>query len=85
MHKQEISCLHRIRERPIKNKTAVNNQIRGLLSKFGVVLPCGHAAFIAGLYSFLDNSQYSHRLQNMMSDMLNEYIAIGVQLKHSEQ
>ena len=55
-HQQEISCLHRIRERLIKTKTAVSNQIRGLLSEFGVVFPCGHAALIAGLDSFLDNS-----------------------------
>ena len=84
-HQQEISCLHRIRERLIKNKTAVSNQIRGLLSEFGVVFPCGHAALIAGLDSFLDNSQYSLRLQNMMTDMLNEYKAIRLRLKHIEQ
>lgn len=41
-YQQEISCLHRIRERLIKNKTALSNQIRGLLSEFGVVFPCGH-------------------------------------------
>ena len=40
-HQQEISCLHRIRERLIKNKVAVSNQIRGLLSEFGAVFPCG--------------------------------------------
>lgn len=40
-HQQEISCLYRIRERLIKSKTAVSSQIRGLLSEFGVVFPCG--------------------------------------------
>jgi transposase len=28
-HQQEISCLHRIRERLIKNKSALSNQSRG--------------------------------------------------------
>jgi transposase len=36
-HQQEISCLHRICERLRKNKTALCNQARELLSEFGVV------------------------------------------------
>jgi transposase len=72
-HQQEISCLHRIRERLIKNKTAMSNQARGLLSEFGVVFPCGHKALLNGLTSVIDNPQYSHRLQDMVIDMLSEY------------
>jgi len=72
-HQQEISCLHRIRERLSKNKTALSNQSRGLLSEFGVVFPCGHKALLNGLNSVIDNPQYSHRLQDMVIDMLNEY------------
>ena len=72
-HQQEITCLHRIRERLIKNKTAMSNQARGLLSEFGVVFPCGHKALLNGLTSVIDNPQYSHRLQIMVIDMLSEY------------
>jgi transposase len=72
-HQQEICCLHRIRERLGKNKVALSNQSRGLLSEFGVVFPCGHAAFLHGLTSIIDNPQYSHRLQDMVIDMLSEY------------
>ena len=55
-HQQEISCLHRIRERLIKNKTAVSNQMRGLLSEFGVVFPCGHAALLIGVEAIIDSA-----------------------------
>ena len=72
-HQQDISCLHCIRERLIKNKTAMSNQARGLLSEFGVVFPCGHKALLNGLTSVIDNPQYSHRLQDMVIDMLSEY------------
>jgi hypothetical protein len=58
---QEILCLHRIRERLIKNKGALSNQARGLLSEFGVVFPCGHKALLNGLNGVIDNAQYSHR------------------------
>jgi transposase len=72
-HQQEICCLHRIRERLGKNKVALSNQSRGLLSEFGVVFPCGHKAFLHGLTSIIDNPEYSHRLQDMVIDMLSEY------------
>lgn len=72
-HQQEISCLHRIRERLVKNKTAMSNQARGLLSEFGVVFPCGHQALLNGLTGIIGNAQYSHRLQDMVKEMLSEY------------
>src|SRR5262245_7668427 len=36
---QDRQALHRIRERPIKARTALLNQIRGLLAEYGLVLP----------------------------------------------
>jgi transposase len=36
---QDIQSLHRIRERAVKTRTAVANQMRGLLSEYGIVLP----------------------------------------------
>uniref|UniRef100_UPI0025CD371C IS110 family transposase n=1 Tax=uncultured Paraglaciecola sp. TaxID=1765024 RepID=UPI0025CD371C len=84
-HQQEISCLHRIRERLVKNKTAMSNQARGLLSEFGVVFPCGHKALLSGLSSVIDNPQYSHRLQDMVIDMLSEYNVTLKRLKSIEK
>jgi transposase len=84
-HQQEISCLHRIRERLNKNKNAISNQIRGFSSEFGVVFPCGHAALLIGVEGVIDSAQYSVRLQDMMRDMLNEYKVIRLRLKGIEQ
>lgn len=72
-HQQEISSLHRIRERLIKHKTAVSNQTRGLLSEFGVVINAGKVAFLVGLKAFITNETKSVRLRTMMANMLNEY------------
>lgn len=84
-HQQEISCLHRIRERLIKSKTAVSNQMRGLLSEFGAVFPLGHAALVVGVENVIDSAQYSARLKGMMTDMLDEYKAMRLRLKGIEQ
>ena len=38
---QAILCLHRIRQGLIKERTALINQLRGLLSEFGLIMPKG--------------------------------------------
>jgi transposase len=40
---QDMQALHRIRERQIKARTALVNQIRGLLAEYGIVMPQGVA------------------------------------------
>ena len=39
---QDLQVLHRVRERLVKARTALVNEIRGLLSEYGIVLPQGH-------------------------------------------
>ena len=39
LEKQDIQSLDRIRDRLIKSRTALSNQIRGLLSEYGVSIP----------------------------------------------
>lgn len=41
---QDIQMMHRIRERYVKNRTALANQIRGLLAEYGIVVSKGLAA-----------------------------------------
>jgi transposase len=36
---QDLQSVHRVRERLVKARTALSNEIRGLLSEYGIVLP----------------------------------------------
>jgi transposase len=38
---QDTLSLHRIRERVVRNRTALSNEIRGLLTEYGIVFPQG--------------------------------------------
>ncbi len=38
---QAVMCLHRVRQGLIKERTAMINQLRGLLSEFGLIMPKG--------------------------------------------
>jgi transposase len=41
LRQQDIQTLHPVRERLVKVRTSVINEIRGLLSEYGIVLPKG--------------------------------------------
>ena len=41
IEQQDIQALHRIRQRLIEQRTALSNQIRGLLTEYGIVFPQG--------------------------------------------
>jgi transposase len=43
IEQQDILALHRVRESAMKQRTALNNQLRSLLAEYGVVFPVGLA------------------------------------------
>lgn len=38
---QDIQAIHRIREQQVKQRTALSNQVRGLLAEYGIAIPQG--------------------------------------------
>jgi transposase len=58
IEQQQILALHRLRQLLVKQRTAMINQIRGLLSEFGIVMPQGRhtlSAQLAGVLETTDN------------------------------
>ena len=56
IEQQDIQMLHRIRERLVNQRTALSNQIRGLLAEYGLVLPVGIGNLRKGLPSLLEDA-----------------------------
>ena len=54
---QDLQALHRIRERLIKARTALVNEIRGLLSEYGIILPQSLTKFRALIVDKLQEEQ----------------------------
>jgi transposase len=50
---QEVQALHRVRSRLLRNRTALVNQLHGLLLEYGVAVPQGRAALRKALATFL--------------------------------
>jgi transposase len=56
VEQQDIQALHRVRERLVKNRTALVNHIRGLLLEYGVVIPQGLSRLRQRLLGILDDA-----------------------------
>jgi transposase len=54
---QDFQALHRVRERLVKARTALINEMRGLLGEYGIVLPQGVTKFRQGLLPKLEQEQ----------------------------
>jgi transposase len=61
---QDILSIHRVRERLVKNRTALANEIRGLLHESGITVPLRISKIIKHLNDALDG--------NILSDMNKE-------------
>jgi len=52
---QTLQALHRLREQQQKSRTALINQLHGLLSEYGYIFPTAHQAFRQAVRELLDN------------------------------
>ena len=57
VEQQDLQALHRVRERLMKARTALVNEIRGLLSEYGIILPQGLTKFRALIVDTLHEEQ----------------------------
>ena len=54
---QAILSLHRVRQGLIKERTALINQLRGLLSEFGLIMPKGRYSAQHAIPDILDDAE----------------------------
>ena len=70
---QDIQALHRLRERRLQERTALCNQIRGLLREYGLVLPQGVNVIRRSIPELLEDAE------NGLSDLFRQLLAQGYQ------
>ena len=66
---QDIQAVHRVRERRIKARTALLNQIRGLLAEYGIVIPLKRNAVSQALPRILEDAD------NGLTALAREFVA----------
>ncbi len=70
LEQQDIQSLHRIRSQAVARRTALSNQIRGLLMEYGVVIPKGISHVRKQIPMILEDAD--NELTFLFREMLNE-------------
>ena len=70
---QDIQALHRLRERRLQERTALCNQLRGLLAEYGLILPKGVNILRRRLPELLEDAE------NGLSDLFRRLLAQSYQ------
>jgi transposase len=79
VEQQDIQSLEKIKDLMNKSKTATANQMRGLLTEYGEILPVGIPALLKGVPDILENadnelSDVSRNFINRLFDNLKEML-----------
>ncbi len=79
VEQQDIQALHRIRDKLIARRTSVVNQIRGLLSEYGVIIPMGLAGFKQHASQLLDPSEprLTSRMKLQLAEAKEEFDSLS--------
>ncbi len=69
VEQQAVLCLHRIRNAAVGARTSLINEIRGLLTEFGVVMTKGRYHFQSELAPALDQTAVPELARQLLSDL----------------
>ena len=71
---QDVLSIHRVRERLVKNRTALANEIRGLLHEFGIIIPQGIHKIMSHLNEALEGDRLSNISKETFSTLKEEFL-----------
>lgn len=86
VEQQDIQCLHRVRSRLVGARTALANQVRGLLSEYGIVLPQQIHQLRRGLPSILEeDNELTPFTRRLMASLYDELLELDGKLAAIEE
>lgn len=87
IEQQDIQSLDRIRERVVKQRTSILNQLRGLLSEYGIALPVGAINLLNAMPFVLEDADngLSVMARQFLSDLYQEALDKTHKIEHVEQ
>jgi transposase len=87
IEQQDIQMLHRIRSRLIQERTALINQMRGLLLEYGAVIPQGISQIRKNFIDVLNShaSRFSHRGKLLLADLYEQLKDLDVKISYYDK
>jgi transposase len=85
--KQDIQSLERIRDRLIKTRTALANQLRGLLAEYGVIVEKKVAAFRTNLPLILEDAEnsFTSMSRTFIDNLCQELVSLDKRIASTEK
>jgi transposase len=83
---QSMQAEHRVRARLIRDRTALSNEIRGILAEFGLVLPVGLSALRRALPEILSSQEHwDNRFIRLLCELAEELQGLDERLNRYDQ
>ena len=84
LEQHDIQSLHRIRSRVVKNRTALTNQIQGLLLEYGITTRPGRQALRKHIPEILEDAEngLTIRFRQMLAELYQELVALDERVTH---
>lgn len=84
---QDLQSIHRVRQRLSRNKTALTNEIRGLLCEYGITIAKGDTALIKKLRELLagESDEIGPAIKFLTQDLLSELFDIKQKISEYEK
>ena len=86
VEQQDLQSLHRIRSQAVARRTAQANQIRGLLTEYGVILPKGISHIRKSIPSILEDAENELTMifRALLADLYDEMVHLDQRIKTLE-
>ncbi len=87
VEQQDILSIHRVRQRLIKQRIALSNQVRGLLHEYGVVIALGNASLRKKLPELVspENEDLTPMSKALFRSLLDEFYELETKIEQQEQ
>jgi len=85
---QDIQCIHKVRARLVKERTALSNQTRGLLQEYGIVIPQRISRLMGELPKILEegaNNELTPYGRELFADLYNQLKAIDAKVEEYDK
>ena len=76
IEQQDIQSMHRVRERYIRERTALMNELRGLLMEYGIAIPKGRASLAKCFAMIEECPTVSDVIKNLTKELWEELLLL---------
>lgn len=82
---QDVQAIHRVRSRLVANKTALMNEIRGLLQEYGLAIPQGTNQLKATMVKINEQGKLTPKIKTVTGEVYQELLEVEKKIKFYDQ